>query len=382
MRNIFVLIENNLRISILKKPIQFILYTLFPVFIILISSELFKFSQGYINVGIVDNDSTKTSKVIVDIIEKTDGINLINIKEKDINDKLIQKDIDFSITISKNFEKNLIDNKNPQINIKSPQNSNLHAVVESSLEVEIENIKDLASISDKDTQKYYKLLDKYLSSEVTVKNASLNDLKSDYEHYRIFISFLIMFMFFKASSGAYIINLDKYSNIYTRMFISPLKTYQYYLANVISNIICLVIQISTAVLGLKYIINIEIGMRYIYLFIILLTIAIVAVSLGNLCIAITKNSSEATMIANIITMFFLVAGGCFASIEMLPKFMKKISYFTPTRWAMMSINDLQQGIPFETVIKYLGMMILFATTFFVITAYKTSRSEKEINISG
>ena len=70
MRNILVLIENNLRISILKKPVQFMLYTLFPVFIILISSQLFKFSQGYINVGIVDNDSTKTSKVIVDTIKK------------------------------------------------------------------------------------------------------------------------------------------------------------------------------------------------------------------------------------------------------------------------------------------------------------------------
>lgn len=382
MKNILVLIENNLRISILKKPIQFVLYTLFPVFIILIFSQMLGYSQGYINVGIVDNDNTKTSKVMVNNIEKTDSINIINIKENDIKDKIIQKDIDFSITIPQNFEKNLVDNKNPQVNIKSPANNNLHSVVKNSLNLEIQNMKDLASISNKDKNKYHSLLDKYLSSEVRVKKASLNDLKSGYENCRLFVSFLIMFMFFKASSGAYIINLDKDNNIYTRIFTTPIKTYEYYLANVISNIICLLIQIIIAVLGLKYIIDIEIGMKYTHLFIILATIAIVAVSLGNLCIAMTKEKSEASMVINIITMIFLVVGGCLAPIEVLPDFMRKLSYFTPTRWALMSISDLQQGISFLVVSKYLFIMILFSITFFVITAYKTSRSEKEFKISG
>ncbi|MGL5750088.1 MAG: hypothetical protein ACRCXT_06145, partial [Paraclostridium sp.] len=79
---------------------------------------------------------------------------------------------------------------------------------------------------------------------------------------------------------------------------------------------------------------------------------------------------------------FLMCGGAFVSLEMLPPVIRKISYFIPVRWAMMSIYDLQQGLPFEHVIKYLLILLLFATTFFIITAYKTSRTQKEYNISG
>lgn len=382
MRNIIVLIQNNLRINILKKPISFALYTIVPVLVILIFSNLFSYSQGNIKVGVIDYDNSKTSNLLIENIKSNDEIQIIDIKENELDEKFSQKDIDFSLTIEESFEQSLIKNNNPNIYIKTQENSNLYKVVESSLEVELQNLNNLAVLSDKDEEKYNDLLNEYLNNEVKVNENSLSDLLSDYENSRIFISFLIMFMFFKATSGAYIINLDKYSNIYTKIFVAPVKTYEYYIANIISNIMTLSLQIVISVLGLKYITKIDIGIEYSHLFIVLFIIAIVAVSLGNLFISITKTSSEAAMISNLVIMICLMCGGAFISLDMLPPIINKISYFTPVRWAMMSINDLQQGIPFNNIIKYLFILILFVATFFIITAYKTSRSQKEFNISG
>lgn len=382
MRNIMVLIQNNLKINILKKPFSFILYTIVPVIVILLFSNMFSYSQGNIKVGVIDYDNSKTSNLLIENIKGNDEIQLINIKERELAEKFAQKDIDFSLMIQEDFEKKLIQNNEPNISIKTQENSNLYKVVESNLEIELQNLKELSSYSNKDELRYNELLDKYINNEVKVNENSLSDLYEDYENSRIFISFLIMFMFFKATSGAYIINLDKYSNVYTKIFVAPIKTYEYYIANIISNIITLSLQIFISVLGLKYITKINIGMEYSHLLIILFIIAIVAVSLGNLFISITKTSSEAAMISNLVIMLFLMCGGAFVSLEMLPPVIRKISYFIPVRWAMMSIYDLQQGLPFEHVIKYLLILLLFATTFFIITAYKTSRTQKEYNISG
>ena len=80
-------------------------------------------------------------------------------------------------------------------------------------------------------------------------------------------------------------------------------------------------------------------------------------------------------------MAFLMIGGAFVPIEIMPPLIDKISYFTPIRWAMQSITDIQQGYTFTDIYKNIFMIFLFALVFFVIAIYKTSREEKKININ-
>ncbi|MBU3104208.1 hypothetical protein [Clostridium gasigenes] len=68
------------------------------------------------------------------------------------------------------------------------------------------------------------------------------------------------------------------------------------------------------------------------------------------------------------------------SIEIMPPVIEKISCFTPTRWAMQSIIDIQQGRSIKDIYKYLFVILLGAVAFFVIGIYKTSRKEKKFSI--
>lgn len=376
MSTIWVLFKNNLKASIQKKKGAFILMIVFPVIILMIASKVLNFSQGFINIGIVDEDNSKASSALIKNIKNTDGITLKNLKREDIDSNFSEKSIVAAIVIPKDFSKDLLDLRDNGVIVKYVEGENTVNLIKGVLGTELKNVEDLAKISDKNQAMLNDLLDKYSSGTVKIEKSPLSDLSTGYGVTQMFIGFLMMFMFMKATQGAFLVTRDKNTNMYTRIFVGPVKTYQYYLANILSNIVTLLIQISAALLALKYITKTPMGMKYTDLFIILFMIAIVAISIGTFCISITKNADEANMISTFIMMALLMLGGCFVPVRFFPSLINKISYFTPTRWAVDAMQDLQQGLSLGYVAKNLGIMTLFAIAFFVIAAYKTSRTEK------
>lgn len=376
MSTIWVLFKNNLKASIQKKKGAFILMIVFPVIILMIASKVLNFSQGFINIGIIDEDNSKASSALIKNIKNTDGITLKNLKREDIDNNFSEKSIVAAIVIPKNFSNNLLELRDSGVIVKHVEGESTVNLIKGVLGTELKNVEDLAKISNKNEQLYNELLDKYSSGTVKIEKSPLSDLSKGYGVTQIFIGFLMMFMFMKATQGAFLVTKDKSSKMYTRIFVGPVKTYQYYLANILSNIVTLLIQISAALLALKYITKTPMGMKYSDLFIILFMIAIVAISIGTFCIAVTNKEEEANMISTFIMMALLMVGGCFVPVRFFPSFINKISYFTPTRWAVDAMQDLQQGMSLSYVTKNLAIMMLFAIAFFVIAAYKTSRTEK------
>lgn len=376
MSTIWVLFKNNLKASIQKKKGAFILMIVFPVIILMVASKVLNFSQGFINIGIVDEDNSKAASSLINNMKNTDGITLKNLKREDIDSNFSEKSIVAAIIIPKDFSNNLLDLKDNGVIVKHIEGENTVNLIKGVLGTELKNVEDLAKVSNKNEVMLNDLLDKYSSGTVKIEKSPLSDLSTGYGVTQIFIGFLMMFMFMKATQGAFLVSRDKSTRMYTRIFVGPVKTYQYYLANILSNIVTLLIQISVALLALKYITKTPMGMKYTDLFIILFMIAIVAISVGTFCISITKNADEANMISNFIMMALLMLGGCFVPVRFFPSLINKISYFTPTRWAVDALQDLQQGLSISYVSKNLGIMMLFAIAFFVVAAYKTSRTEK------
>lgn len=383
MREFYVLLKNNLRLSILKKPFSFVVMIVAPVLMILIlGSNILSGGSSFINIGLVDEDNSISSKVLIDLIKTTEGIQVKTMSLDEANKNFIEKNINFSVIIPKNFQENLLKGKDEKIEIEALEKENLYFIVYENLNNEIKNLKDMAVISKGKIDVYEQLLKNYNNKKIQIEKRPLNDLSYDYGVSQIFLGALIMFMFYKASSGADLISNDKNNNIYTRIFICDIKAWQYYLANICSSMVCLIIQIVLSLLALKYIIKIRLGISYSALFIILIITAILAVSIGSFCVAISKSEAEANILSNILVITFVMLGGCFIPIRIFPNFINKISYFTPTRWVMEAVLGLQQGDSFLDITKYVIVVILFAITFFMIAAYKTSKEERKFNIYG
>lgn len=240
----------------------------------------------------------------------------------------------------------------------------------------------MAYVSNGDNTKYQKLLDEYVKNSIDIKKASLSDVGNDYMFSTMFAGFLMLFMFMKATSGLAQINEDKMKNIYTIIFIAPVKEWQYYLANILSIMLSLLSQIVLSLLAIKLIGNINIGMTYIQMFIILSVASLIAVSIGVLCNSMGNAEGEASLLSNIIVTPFLLLGGAFVPIAFFPDIVNRISYVTPVRWLIESMIRLQNGMEFKTIIPYLGVALLFAVAFFVVGAYITTISQKKYTVNG
>lgn len=294
MGKVWVLFKNNLKMMILKKTAVFIMSILGPVIITLVLSQYLSFGSGYINGVIIDEDNTKSSMVISEMMKSEDYIEFTDGNKNTLEDKFAIGDIELAIIIPKGFEKDLIESKSPKITLKELEDGNINDGVKVSLDEEIRNLNYLSKASRGNKDEYLKAISEYKNNHVSIERASLNDLSNDYVKSQIFLGFLIMFMLYRAMNGATLITLDKESNIYTRIFVSDLKTNHYYIANILSSIATLMIQVTLALIGMKFITKLEIGIPYYQLWIILLLVALVAVSIGVFCISITYNRQEVT----------------------------------------------------------------------------------------
>lgn len=376
MKNVYVLIKNNLKISVAQRPINFIITSLIPVIILLLASKILTSGVSYINLGIVDEDNSQSSQYLQEFIKENHEINVKSIESSDLKNQITENSLNIGLCFEEGFENELIKGNVDKIKIKGKLEYGYNDILETIIRPEIINLKNIGIVANSNEGQYHEALKNYKYNKDIIEKSSLNDLSEEYSNSNLFVGFLIMVMFFKASSIAGIISEDRENNIYTRICVAPVNTWQYYLANVVSNIIAISLQVILALLGMKYITNVSIGIPMGILFLILLVVAIISVSLGTLCISLSKDSLESSVIINIVNVVYLMLGGCFAPIEIFPDFIDKISYFSPARWIMESILDLQQGVEFVKIIPNLGIGLLFAITFFMVSAYITNRREK------
>lgn len=381
MKNILVLIKNNLKISILKKPIGFIISLIAPVIILFIMLKLINFNSGYIKIGIINDDKSITSDLILSSIKSYDGFDVIEIKKEDIKNLFAENAINTVIEIEHGFEDDLIKGNTNLIKVTSIENNDISKVIKELINEKMTNINNILMASEGNKDIYYKSLDNYSESQyIKIQKESLNDLQEDYTFSQIFVGFIIMFMLIRGMTTSYRVFNEKEENVYTRIFMAPIKTYEYYVADVISGYLVVLVQVIAGVLGIRFL-GIEFGVGSFELFIILALLGLVSISLGVCCRAFSKNRTEASNIFNFANMIMIMIGGAFVPIDILPPIIEKISYFTPVRWAMEAIISIQQGSSITDVYKYLAIILLFALTFFSIGIYKTSKEEKIIMIN-
>ncbi len=382
MRNVLVMLKNNLRMMILKKPLYFIASIIAPVVIILVVGSLITSGSSNISIGVANLDESKSSKLILKNIEDQNNFTALSMSKEDIENKIKDKSIECGIIIKKGFQDEIINrNSKNQIEIIGKDGDSIYKSIESMISIDLKNLEDLGKISNGDSKVYNKLLKEYESNKVTIERGSLRNDSKDYTNTLLFVGFLIMFIFFRSVLGAERILEDKKTKVYTRIFAAPIKVYQYYLGNILASIVSINIQAILSLVAIRYLMNINIGMSYIQMFFILFLISIFAVAVGTFCISVTRNSQEASIISNILIMILLMLGGCFVPVQLFPSALDKISKLLPTRWAMDMVASLQDGIPMGDLYKNIIIILLYSVVFFLAAAYITKRKDKKLDIA-
>ena len=380
MKTFLALIKNNIRMTILHKPLSFVLTTCIPVIVLIIASRVVTYSSSLVNVGVSDADKSVASNAIVDIIEELEGIEVFDMEAEEIESRFQSNKINVALKIDKGFQEELINGKIEDILVIGNESQNVYTLLQSILKNHLLNLRNIGKVAEGDVSEFEISVKNYFETSQYVEKTPLNDLYTEYNNSNIFVGILILFVFFNASSIANVINTDRERNIYSRIFLSDAKVWLYYLTNVLCNLAISVFQIGISVLGMKYLSDSAIGLSSSSLFIILLCTAAVAISLGTFYVALFEDPDVSSMVSNLANLLIIILGGCFIQVELFPDLIDKISYISPARWAMQSILDMQQGVTMHEIQSNLFYLVGLAVVIFIVAIIITSKKERKFRV--
>lgn len=368
MKILLVMAEKNLRL-IFKDKLS-VIQLFIPILIIMFSIKLFSFSNGTVKIGLIDEDSSNSSKLLISSLSNNSSISTVPLESSTVESTMMETSIPVTIEIPKDFEESIINGTPKKINVLSEKDSSMGDAITSIVNLQVEDLYNLGINSNKNNDKYENLLLKYSNDPVKITSKTLSDLENDFELTQISIGFVIFFLMMRASTISHIVLSERWNKTYYRIFTTPVTSFQYIGGNILANFSLLAFQLLITLITLNYFVDIYTGVGFIPLFLLLLGIALVTVAFGTFSIALFFNSKGYGMFSNIVITITTMVSGAFTSIDFLPKNIRFIAPFTPQYWVMNGITKLQMDMGMDSIIINLGILLLFSIALFLASAYK------------
>lgn len=147
MRTFYALIKNNLRITIMHKPISFLLMTITPIIVLIIASKMVSYSTTFVNVGIVDGDKTRASEAITQIVDGLEGIKIFKMNENEVEANFQSNKINTALVIRSGFQDGLLNNSIENLVVKGNEEQNVYTLLQAILKNHLLNLRNLGKIS-------------------------------------------------------------------------------------------------------------------------------------------------------------------------------------------------------------------------------------------
>ena len=376
MRSVLVLWKNNMNLMAFKSFSKFIILVLAPVLVSIAMVKFIPITNG-LTIGVIDNSKTVSSEHIIDVMKENPHIKIKNIEDDMLTTEFANSRVAAVVRFDKDFEKDIINGEEASVKITGKEEDSTHEIIENTITPYIQNLEDIGLAVEGDKKEFENLISEYQKDNLVIGMKNIGDEKQNYDQVKIIVGFLIMIMMYKGLTGAERVNVDKRTGIFSRVILSGVSTFKYYLGNVLASLTILIIQI-VATLGLiKAILKMDIGMEYTELFFILLLVVIFAVSLGTVCVAVTSKSETANIMGNIVIIVSLMIGGAFMPVEFFPDFAGKISKLTPVRWITDMVANIQQGSTLTAEWQSIVLILCFSTVMFLVAGFVTNQKDKK-----
>ncbi|EKO1913316.1 ABC transporter permease [Clostridium botulinum] len=377
MRESLLIVFNTIKVAMKKKStlwITFVLPIILAVFMIIMNTS----GGRDIKIGINNKDTGIISKKLIKYVEKRDRFKIVNLEEKEINNFISKEKVDCVIVIPKDFSEEVYNNNIKKIKIVSIKGSEVTGLLENYLNIYIDNLKIIGNLHKGDKKSFDEFYNKTENGILKLNVEKVKDKSREKELSYITIGMLLMFVLTSSSNISKFILEERKNKTYNRIATTPVSPKQYILGNIFCNFMFSLIQISIVMIIVdKYVLKENlIGSKNLIILLTLIMFSIVAISISIFIVTICKSSSEASNLSVIVTVLSTMIGGGFWEIKIMPKFMQNLASFTPQKWAIDAIFKINTGANFKDIGINMLILILFASTFFIITVYKLKMENK------
>lgn len=358
--------QNNIK-RILKKRRNIIIILVIPM--IFTALQVVSAKSGTpMTIGIADNDRTELTEMIKETLKgKT---NLVELKEEEIKEKVINNTINYAIVIDKDFTDNIIEGNEVAIKSYSLQNSINAIPVKLNLESFVNAAKNIGKASGGNSKRFYEGLNNYKSGYFTAEYRGVESTTMDKGETIRVLGFLIMSMVFLSSFAATIIIEDKKTKIFNRLISTPLTMKSYMLQNILSFLAVSVVQI----IGMFYVVikvfKVDLGTSINSMFVLFVIFALVCVSLGVAISSVSNDIRQSNIWGNLVNLPICMLGGCLWPREVMPTSLINLSNFVPTTWALKAAEKILNGQSILSISNEIGILLLFTLVFFLLASWR------------
>ncbi|MCY6483434.1 ABC transporter permease [Clostridium aestuarii] len=356
---------NNLK-RIFKSKSNIIFMVIFPIVLIIFfigaNSGESKFS-----IGVVDNDNTKLTKLLVKQLEKGNEVN--DLKESQIKKSLINLKNDYVIQIPKGFTKDLIEGKDVNIKAYAINETNAYMAPKFSIESFVGAAKTIGKSCGKNETLFYKAMDKYKEGVFEVKYENMDNSKVSKKNTLLALGFLVFNMMMLGVNIIPIILKDKKTKVYYRIFTGPIKARSYTLQNLLSFLVVLIIQIAIIFGFMIKVFNMKFP-SVINMFLLFVIFSIFVAAFALFICDNSKDMRRASIISTLTVTPMAMLGGCFWPRGIMPQTLQNISKFIPVTWMLSAANKLMYNESLYSVLQEILVLFLFTIIFMLLVSWR------------
>jgi len=375
MKDMAWLIRRTL-LSKFRNKRNWFLYFGLPVAGALLSMLLYGNASGTdLRVGIVNEDGNETITTdTIQFISELKQVKVTATDEASLNQAIEDGKLDIGIIIDKGFADNVRSGSPGKTTIVSVQGVQVTASVRSMLQSYISNIAAIGKETRGEQEAFERIYEGYRQQSFKLTADTVKDTSSTKSVTYQSVGYLITFMMLSAVNMSGLILREKENRTFLRIFSSPISARTYVLANVVVNVIIMLLQIVVTLFFMKYVFHIDSGVSYAEFVPVLLLFGLSAVGLSLMIVAFAKSGTGAGAIQNLIITPTCLLAGCFFPMDIMPDSVRKISNFLPQHWLLDTVNKLQQGNTIGSLYMNLAIMAAFAAAFSLIAIYRFGRN--------
>ena len=368
-----------------KNKFIIILYTLFLIFFGGFNMQTSENNTNFVaskpDIMIVNYDEEKgITKDLIKYIEENSNVVDLKNNEDAINDALFYRDVNYVVYIPKNYNKDFMDGKNPEIEIKSTGDyQSSFAEMLLSRYIKVANIYQKSINSEEELiSKINETLSKKSEVEITSK-LDTNILSKatfyyNFANYSIMACLIYVICLILASfkdikiQKRTIISSTNYKTLNRQLLLSnSLFSIILWMIYVVLSFI-LVGDIMFSIHGIIYLIN---------SFIFTICATTIALFIGN----IVSNKNAISGIVNVIALGSSFLCGAFVPMEWLPEGVIKIAHILPSYYYISSNEILKtlEIINFDTIkpiVLNIIIILSFSIVFIILTNIVSKRKQK------
>ncbi len=374
MRNLLLLILNNLKVTFRKKG-NIVVYVFLPLTGVLISMLMYgDTSVAKLDIGFADHDGKVLAAELKEEFGTVEGFTISDVREEEISDKLLSFELDAVVVVPENYTDSIYSGNAADIEIFSLKGQETTVWIEQVINTYTSSMLRLSDASGGDQAAFDRMLGQVKEGTIELKLETVEDRAIGKSMTVTSVGFLILFLMLGTGFTSGIILNEKRTRTYHRICSAPVSARQYILANSITSLLISIVQIVFLLAVMRFVIRIDTGVNDLYMFFILLIFATVSIGLSLVITAFTSSSYMAGTLSTLIITPTCMLGGCYWDVNFMPEFMQKIGFFVPQRWVIDAITKMQTGSDIGDINRNLLVLAAFALTLTLAAVYKFSRT--------